>query len=98
VMFNHFLADFIPEPPAEIVSYRVRGNIERARKVFSHLYLDSVTTEAHRGTALGLIDASVEYLDHVRGYRNRDTLLGRTLLRTEPLKARALTLVREVCK
>lgn len=98
VMFNHFLADFIPEPPAEIVSDRVRGNIDRARKVFSHLYLDSVTTEAHRGTALGLIDASVEYLDHVRGYRNRDTLLGRTLLRTEPMKARALTLVREVCK
>lgn len=96
--FNHFLADFIPEPPAEIVSDRVRGNIDRARKVFKHLYLDSVTTEAHRGTALGLIDASVEYLDHVRGYRNRDTLLGRTLLRTEPLKARALTLVREVCK
>lgn len=98
VMFNHFLADFIPEPPAEVVSDRVRGNIDRARKVFSHLYLDSVTTEAHRGTALGLIDASVEYLDHVRGYRNRDTLLGRTLLRTEPMKARALTLVREACK
>jgi phage/plasmid-like protein (TIGR03299 family) len=97
-MFNHFMADFIPEPPAEVVSDRVRNNIDRARKVFSHLYLDSVTTESHRGTALGLIDASVEYLDHVRGFRNRDTLLGRTLLRPEPMKARALTLVRELVK
>lgn len=59
---------------------------------------DSVTTEAHRGTALGLFDASTEYLDHVRDFRNRDTYLNRTLLRPEPMKARALTLIREHCK
>jgi phage/plasmid-like protein (TIGR03299 family) len=93
--FQHFMADFIPEPPAEVVSDRVRNNIDKARKLFKHLYLDSVTTEAHRGTALGLLDASVEYLDHVRGYRNQDTYMGRTLLRPEPMKARTLTLIRE---
>lgn len=97
VQFNHFLADFIPEPPAEVVSKRVRENVDTARRAFRHLYLDSPTGEAHRGTALGLIDASVEYLDHVRGYRNRDTLMGRTLLRPEPLKAKAVMLAREVC-
>lgn len=96
-IFNHFLADFIPEPPAEIVSTRVRNNVDRARETFRSLYLDSPTTEGHRGTALGLVDASVEYLDHVRGYRNADTYLGRTLLRSEPLKAKAVSLVREHC-
>lgn len=96
--FQRFLVDFIPEPPAEVVSTRVRNNIDRARKTFKYLYLDSLTTEAHRGTALGLLDASVEYLDHVRGSRNRDTLMGRTLLRPEPLKARALGLIREAVK
>jgi hypothetical protein len=73
----------------------VRNNVDRARKTFRHLYMDSPTTEAHRGTALGLLDASVEYLDHVRGFRNQDTYMGRTLLRPEPMKARTLTLIRE---
>lgn len=94
---NHFLADFIPEPIGEVVSERVRNNVAKAHKVFKHLYLDSPTSDAHRGTALGLVDASVEYLDHVRGYRNADTYMGRTLLRPEPLKAKAVTLAREVC-
>ena len=97
VAFNHFLADFIPEPPADVVSPRVRDNIDTARKVFKSIYLDSPTTESHRGTALGLVDAAVEYLDHVRGYRNSDTYMGRTLLKPEPLKAKATTLARKVC-
>ena len=94
---NHFVAEFIPAPPAEIASPRVAANIEKARATFRHLYLDSPTGIAHAGTALGLVDASVEYLDHVRGFRNADTYLGRTLLRPEPLKAKAVALAREVC-
>jgi len=97
MVLNHFLADFIPEPPAEVVSPRVRNNIDVARRAFKLIYLDSPTCDAHRGTALGLLDASVEYLDHVRGYRNRDTYMGRTLLRPEPLKAKAVSLIREHC-
>lgn len=96
--FKKYVARFIPEPPADIVSDRVRNNIDVARRTFEMLYLDSPTTEAHRGTALGLVDASVEYLDHVRGFRNHDTYMGRTLLRPEPLKGRAVKLVRELVK
>ncbi len=98
VAFNHFLADFIPEPPADVISTRVRSNIDTARKVFKSIYMDSPTTESHRGTALGLVDAAVEYLDHVRGFRNSDTLMGRTILKPEPLKAKATLLARKVCK
>jgi phage/plasmid-like protein (TIGR03299 family) len=94
---NHFLADFIPEPEADMISPRVRANIDKARDVFRSIYLDSVTCDGHRGTALGLVDAAVEYLDHVRDYRSRDTYLGRTLLRPEPLKAKAVTLARVAC-
>ena len=97
VAFNHFMADFIPEPPAEIVSVRVRNNVDNARRMFKSLYMDSPTNIAHSGTALGLVETAVEYLDHVRGYRSRDTYLGRTLLRPEPLKAKAVSLAREVC-
>jgi len=95
--FADFLVQFLPEPIGEVSSKRVHNNVEAARSAFKMLYLDSPTTEAHRGTALGLVDASVEYLDHVRGYRSRDTLFGRTLLKPEPLKARAVKLVRQVC-
>ena len=95
--FNHFLADFIPDPVGEIVSTRVRNNVDKARTIFKSLYLDSPTNMAHNGTALGLVETAVEYLDHVRGYRNRDTYMGRTLLRAEPLKAKAVSLAREVC-
>lgn len=97
VAFNHFLADFIPEPAADVISTRVRNNIDKARSIFKSMYLDSPTNIAHHGTALGLVDTAVEYLDHVRGYQNRDTYMGRTLLRPEPLKAKAVKLAREVC-
>lgn len=97
VAFNHFMADFIPEPPADVISERVRSNIDKARAVFKSLYMDSPTNVAHHGTALGLVETAVEYLDHVRGFQSRDTYLGRTLLRPEPLKAKAVTLARQVC-
>lgn len=93
-----FLAAFIPEPIGEVKSKRVQSNIDRARKVFRTIYLDSPTVEGHRGTALGLVDTAVEYLDHVRATKNRDSLMTRTLFRPEPLKARAVELVRQVCR
>ena len=38
----------------------------------------------------------MEYSDHVRTARTWESRLNRTMLRQEPLKARALTLAREV--
>lgn len=92
-----FISEFIPEPPKGVVSDRVRQNIADARNQFRGCY-DSVTNAAHHGTGLALVNASVEYLDHLRAYRNSDTYLGRTLLRPEPLKGKAVQLVRELCK
>ena len=94
-----FVALFLPDPAesGEQVSQRVRDNVAAARSSFRTIYEASPTCDAHRGTALGLVDAGFEYLDHLRGYRHRDTYLGRTLLKPEPLKARAATLAREVC-
>lgn len=89
---------FLPTPPAGTYSERVAQNIENDRATFLRLYNESFTTEGHRGTALGLVDAAVEYLDHVRGYRNADTKFGRSLLRVEPLKSKAVKLVRELCE
>lgn len=98
--FLAFTSAFLPSPVEQagaVVSARVAANVERNRETFHRLYHESPTTDGHRGTALGLIDAAVEYLDHLRGFRSTDSYLGRTLLRPEPLKAAAVAIAREVC-
>ena len=89
-----FVRMFIPEPPQTMITDRVAANIEQARAAVRGI-LASKTTEAVSGTAYGLVQAAGEYLDHVRTARSWETRLGRTLIRPEPLKARALTLARE---
>ena len=84
-----------PEPPAGIVSDRVRQNIATDRANLRAL-LVGPTNERLSGTALGLFNASVEWCDHVRGFRNADTYLNRTMLRPEPQKAKCLKLIREL--
>lgn len=96
-MVAEFTQLFIPEPMGGVKGPRVKANIERARATFTGLLEHSTTTVGHRGTALGLMDASVEYLDHARKAKSRDSLMNRTLLRPEPLKRSALGLVAEVC-
>lgn len=91
----NFLHLFVPDPPAGVTSDRVKGNIERERQKLKAVY-ESVTVAPHHGTALGLVDAAVEYLDHLRGYRSKDTYFGRQMLRTEPLKAKAMKMAIEV--
>lgn len=93
-----FTEAFIVHPAehGEFVSERVDGNIRAARAAFGKLYNESLTTESIRGSAYGLLQSATEYLDHVRVARSRDTYMGRTLLRPEPMKMRAVQLVREV--
>lgn len=89
-----FVREFIPMPPDGIVSDRVARNVEEARKAVRDI-LTSPTTAEVAHTAYGLVQAGGEYLDHVRRANSWETKLGRTLLRAEPLKHRALTLARE---
>lgn len=91
-----FLNEFIPEPPADVVSDRVRANVAKDRSAFLHVLRDSATNSAMQNTALGLFNASVEFADHLRGFRNRETYMGRQILSAEPMKAKALTLVRSL--
>jgi len=92
-----FITEFIPMPPAGLITDRVARNVEDARKAVRSLF-DSSTTEYVAGTAYGLLQASGEYLDYVRTARSWETRLNRTLIRPEPLKHRALTLIREVAQ
>lgn len=92
-----FLTEFIPSPPDGLVSDRVARNIEEARAAVLG-FLNSPTVEGSgiRGTAYGLVQGAGEYLDHTRTARTWETRMNRSLLRIEPLKAKAATLAREV--
>ena len=90
-----FVTGFIPMPPAGLVTDRVARNVEEARQAL-RLIFESKTTEQVAGTAYGLMQAAGEYLDHVRTARSWETRLNRTLIRPEPLKHRAMSLIREV--
>jgi phage/plasmid-like protein (TIGR03299 family) len=92
---DNFVYLTIPEPPADVTSDRVKNNIERDRDTLRTI-ISGRQNDAHRGTVLGLVDAGIEYLDHGRRFRNRETLMNRTMLRPEPLKARVLANALEV--
>jgi hypothetical protein len=90
-----FITEFIPMPPQGLVTDRVARNVEEARTALRMIF-ESTTTEQVAHTAYGLVQAAGEYLDHVRTARSWETRLNRTLIRPEPLKHRALTLIRGV--
>jgi phage/plasmid-like protein (TIGR03299 family) len=90
-----FVTEFIPMPPTGLVTDRVARNVEEARNALRLLF-QSTTNEQIAGTGYGLVQAAGEYLDHVRTARSWETRLNRTLIRPEPLKHRALSLIREI--
>jgi phage/plasmid-like protein (TIGR03299 family) len=90
-----FVTEFIPMPPTGLVTDRVAHNVEDARDALRAIFVSETTAPVAR-TAYGLVQAAGEYLDHVRRSHSWETKLNRTLIRPEPLKAKALKLAREV--
>lgn len=94
--YDAFVREFLPEPPPGTTTDRVMENIAKARGQFAAFYHGEQNETTH-GTALGLVNTAVEYLDHARGYRNTDTYLGRTILKPEAMKAKAVKIATAVC-
>ena len=93
-----FVSELIPMPPEALISDRVKGNVDEARGKVAALFDGPTIPEAHRLTGYGLHLAGGEYLDHLRGARNKETYFGRSMLRREPAKAKLSSLIREVAK
>lgn len=77
-------------------SPRVQTNVTTAFNTARKLFGGPTIPEDHKLTAYGLHLAGVEYLDHIRAARTKESHVGRTLLRDEPAKARLPKLIREV--
>jgi len=74
-----FLEQFIPAPIAKAVSDRVMNNIEDARQSIRDL-LAGPTCDGIDTTAYGLVQAGVEYLNHVRKAHSLESRFKRAYL------------------
>lgn len=95
-----FIETMVPMPiTAGITTDRVVHNITKARKeLFTILNASETIPEEHRRTAYGLWCAGVEYLDHFRTARTKETLFRRTVDVNDSLKSSLRSLVLDVSK
>lgn len=77
-------------------SERVKTNIDRERTKVLSLFMGATIPEAHALTGYGLFQAGVEYFDHLRSYRSKDSYVKRTLLADNPAKASLQRTIREL--
>lgn len=92
---REFVERFIPMPPPHAVSDRVVNNVDTARDQLQGI-IRGETLEGVHGTAYGLVQASVEYLNHARKARSAETRFKRNYLDRDRIVTDAVELVREV--
>lgn len=74
-----FILGFLPEPDADLITPRVRKNIDDNRTELASIIAGPTVPEAHKRTGYGLFQAGVEYLDHYRAFRSPETYFKRTV-------------------
>lgn len=95
---EEFLSQFIPYPLGDVVSDRVKGNIEKARDQVRYVLESPTVPSKHRRTAYGLWSAGVEYLDHLRRYNSAETYFRRSMLDTSRMKSKLMKVAREAAE
>lgn len=88
------IPDVMPDGTA--VTERKRNNLLAQRGTIHTIY-ESPTCDGHRNSALGLVDATVEYLDHFRRSASTESLVRRQIMDVEAVKTDAFKLAKEVC-
>lgn len=90
-----FLARFIPEPIGKVVSDRVMANIETARDAVRAI-LKSKTCEGIDGTAYGLVQAGIEFLQHERKAHSQESRFQRAYLDRNKITAHVVDLAEKI--
>jgi phage/plasmid-like protein (TIGR03299 family) len=86
-----FLERFIPMPPENIISERVKKNIEADRSKWLESY-QGITGDGIKDTSYGLVQASVEFLNWHRKANNAESRFRRTFLSRDGLVSVAVDL------
>lgn len=76
---EQFIQKFIPMPAAEVASDRVRRNVDDAQGILRRI-LDGPTCEGIKGSSYGLVQASIEYLNHGRRSHSEASAFKRSYL------------------
>lgn len=90
-----FVEQFIPAPPPHVSSERVMRNVEVAREELRGI-LNGPTCADIKHTGWGLVQASLEYAQHARRARTRETAFKRAYLDRSRITGDAITLAQEV--
>lgn len=90
-----FVGEFIPMPPERTVSDRVVQNVEKSRGQLQAI-LDGQTCEGISRNAYGLVQASVEYLNHARRANSQESRFKRSFLDRNDIVTHAVELAQEV--
>lgn len=86
-----FLDRFIPLPPENLVTERVRNNVIRDRGKWMDAY-NSVTGEGIKNTSYGLVQASIEFLEWGRKAFTAESRFKRSFLSRNDLVTHAVAL------
>jgi phage/plasmid-like protein (TIGR03299 family) len=89
-----FLDRFIPMPPENLITERVRKNIESDRSKWLESY-QGITGDGIKDTSYGLVQASVEFLNWHRKANNDETRFRRTFLTRDALVGHAVKLAND---
>jgi len=90
-----FISEFVPMPPPHATSNRVVQNVEDARGTLRTI-LASETCEGIEQTAYGMVQASVEYLQHYRRAQSTESRFKRAYLDRNRIVSDAHRLALEV--
>lgn len=90
-----FLERFIPEPLPSLASDRVRSNVATARDTWAGIY-HGEANERLRGNRWGLVQASVEYLNHGRRANTQESRFKRAYLDQDRLTQDAMRIAQAV--
>lgn len=92
---REFEERFFPEPPPAMGTDRVLRNVFNARNDWRDV-LNSWTNEGIENTAYGLVQATIEYSEHVRKARSNETKFKRTVLDRNQVIQKAVDLAEKV--
>jgi len=94
-----FAETIIPMPitaPGLVITERVAENVKKARKSLMDIFDSKTIPIGIRNTAYGLLEAGIEYFDHIRPYRSKETYFTRNLMTVSAQKTELNKVVREV--
>lgn len=90
-----FIKLFIPMPAIHSVSTRVVNNVERGRASLRAI-IDGPTCEGIADTGYGMVQASIEYLNHSRRAASAESRFKRSYLDREVIVSDAVRIVKEL--